>query len=286
MSFRLRLYYYAILGAMGALVGWRIAETLGFVRGQSVYVSDVLLGALIGLFLGVLIGASEGLLTRSWYKALRAAALAGGIGLLAGALGLPLGELVFQLTGGELVGRALGWGVFALLLGLSEGLTGGTQMWKGAVGGLIGGVVGGILLFLLQSLLGVTILGNMLGLMVLGASAGVFIALIVVILSRAWIEVVSGKLKGDQFILDKFLAEHSVAAIIGSSDYKSDIALPDPDIAPQHARLKGAGTHFVIEDMSVGKGTFVNGQRVEMARLTNRATIRVGNTELVYHERR
>ncbi len=286
MSFRLRLYYYAILGAMGALIGWRITETLGFVRGQSVYVSDILLGAFIGLFLGVLIGASEGLLTQSWYKALRAGGLAGGIGLVAGAIGLPLGELVFQLTGGELIGRALGWGVFALLVGLSEGITGGTQMWKGAVGGLIGGVVGGILLFLLQSLLGVTVLGKMLGLMILGASAGVFIALIVVILSRAWIEVTSGKLKGDQFILDKYLAEHSVAAIIGSNDFKSDIALPDPDIAPQHARLKGAGTHFMIEDMSVGKGTFVNGKRVELARLNNRATIKVGNTELVYHERR
>ncbi len=286
MSLRLRSYYYAVLGAMGALMGWRITETLGFVRGQSVYFSDVLLGAFIGLFLGVLIGASEGLLTQSWYKALRAGGLGGAVGLAAGAIGLPLGELVFQLTGGELVGRALGWGLFALLLGLSEGITGGTQMWKGAAGGLVGGLIGGVSLFLLQSLLGATVLGKMVGLIILGASVGVFIALIVVLLSRAWIEVKSGKLKGTEFILDKFLAEHSPAAIIGSSDYKADISIPDPDIASQHARLKGAGTHFVLEDMSVGKGTFVNGRRVEMVRLQNQATIRIGNTDLVYHERR
>ncbi len=285
MSLQLRTYYYAVLGAMGALIGWRVTETLGFIRGQSVYVSDVLLGAFIGLFLGLLIGAGEGVLTQSWYKALRAGGMAAGIGLVAGAIGLPLGELVFQLTGGELVGRALGWGLFALLVGLSEGITGGTQMWKGAVGGLIGGLVGGVILFLLQSLLGVTVLGKMLGLIILGACVGVFIALIVVLLSRAWIEVKSGKLRGTEFILDKFLAAHSPAAIIGSNDFKADVALPDPDIAPQHARLKGAGSHFMIEDMSIGKGTFVNGQRIEMTRLSNKATIRLGNTELVYHER-
>ncbi|MBI4786149.1 MAG: FHA domain-containing protein [Chloroflexi bacterium] len=286
MSLRLRSYYYAVLGALGALIGWRITDTFGFVGGQSVYLSDVLLGAVIGLCLGVLIGASEGLLTRSWYKALRAGALAGGIGMIAGAIGLPLGEFIFQATGGELIGRALGWGVFALLIGLSEGITGGTQMWKGAVGGLIGGVVGGVILFLLQSIFGITVLGKMLGLAILGAAVGVFIALMVVLLSRAWLEVKSGKLKGTEFILDKFMPVHGPAAIIGSNDFKADIAIPDPDMAPQHARLKGAGTHFVLEDMSVGKGTFVNGRRVEMARLTNNATIRVGNTELVYHEKR
>lgn len=286
MSLRLRSYYYAVLGAMGALIGWRITETLGFIRGQSVYFSDILLGAFIGWFLGLLIGASEGLLTQSWYKAVRAGAMAGAIGLVAGAIGLPLGEFLFEKTGGEPIGRVLGWGIFALLVGLSEGVTGGTQMWKGAAGGLVGGLIGGVILFVLQSLIGVTVLGKMVGLVILGASIGVFIALIVVLLSRAWIEVKSGKLKGTEFILDKFLSEHSPAAIIGSSDYKADISIPDPDIASQHARLKGAGTHFVLEDMSIGKGTFVNGRRVEMERLQNNATIRLGNTELVYHERR
>lgn len=285
MSLRMRAYYYAILGAIGALVGWRISDTLGF-RAPNVYVSDILLGGIIGLCLGLLIGASEGLLGQSWYRAVRAGAIAGGIGLVAGAIGLPIGEFFFQVTGGELIGRALGWALFGLLIGLSEGLTTGTQMWKGAAGGFVGGLIGGIILFILQSAAGVTVFGKMLGLIVMGASVGVFIALIVVLLSRAWIEVTSGKLKGNEFILDKFLPEHGPAAVIGSNDFKADIALPDPGMAPQHARLKGVGTHFMIEDMSIGKGTFVNGRKVEMARLTNNAVIKLGNTELVYHERR
>lgn len=285
MSLRMRVYYYAVLGAIGALIGWRITDMFGFPV-QNVYINDLLLGGIIGLCMGLLLGASEGLLAQSWYHALRAGGLAGGIGLMAGAIGLPLGEFLFQVTGGELVGRALGWGLFGLLIGLSEGLTRGTQAWKGAVGGVIGGLVGGVVLFILQSILGVTLLGKMLGLVVLGASVGIFIALIVVLLSRAWLEVASGKLRGTEFILDKFLPEHGPAAIIGSSEFKADIALPDPDMAPQHARLKGAGTHFTIEDMSIGKGTFVNGRKVELVRLTSNATIRLGNTELIYHERR
>ncbi len=285
MSLRMRAYYYAVIGAIGALIGWRITDTFGFPI-SNVYLSDLLLGGVIGLCLGLLIGACEGLLAQSWYRAARAGIIAGGIGLVAGAIGLPIGEFVFQITGGELIGRALGWALFGSLVGLSEGFTGGTQVWKGAVGGVIGGFIGGVVLYILQSAVGVTTFGKMLGLVVLGASVGVFIALIVVALSRAWIEVASGKLKGTEFILDKFMPEHGPAAIIGSNDFKSDIALPDPDMAPQHARLKGAGTHFMIEDMSVGKGTFVNGRKVEMARLTNHATIRLGNTELVYHERK
>lgn len=284
MSLRMRVYYYAVLGALGALIGWRITDTFGFLV-SNVYVSEILLGGIIGLCIGLLIGASEGFLTQSWYRALRAGGLAGGIGLVAGAIGLPIGELVFQITGGEFISRVFGWALFGLLIGVSEGFTSGTQMWKGAAGGVVGGLVGGIILASLQAVFGVTVLGKMLGLVVLGASVGVFIALIVVALSRAWIEVSSGKLKGTEFILDKFLPEHGPAAVIGSNDFKADIALPDPDMAPQHARLKGAGTHFMIEDMSIGKGTFVNGRKVEMARLTNKATIRLGNTELVYHEK-
>jgi len=33
-------------------------------------------------------------------------------------------------------------------------------------------------------------------------------------------------------------------------------------------------------------GTFINSQRIEQAMLKNRQTIRVGNTQLVYHEKR
>jgi hypothetical protein len=171
------------------------------------------------------------------------------------------------------------------LIGLAASLTSGSQIWKGALGGLLGGLLGSLLLDAARSWLSDPLLGKAAGLLLLGASVGVFIALIVFLLSRAWLEVVSGKLKGTEFILDKFLRANGPSACIGSDALKSDIVLPDPDIAPQHAMLKGADTHFNIKDMSLN-GTFVNNKRVEQAVLRNHQTIRVGNTQLVYHEKR
>jgi hypothetical protein len=193
---------------------------------------------------------------------------------------------VFQVSGGEMLGRALGWATFGLLVGLAEGITGGTQMIKGGLGGLIGGAVGGAILELARTALDDPLLGKSVGLVLMGGSVGAFIALIVLLLSRAWLEVKSGKLQGTEFILDKFLPLRGPTAIIGSSVLKADIALTDPEVAPQHAQLKGADTHFTLQDMSMKQGTFVDGKRIEVHRLANRQVIQVGETELVYHAKR
>jgi hypothetical protein len=158
-------------------------------------------------------------------------------------------------------------------------------MWKGASGGLLGGIFGGLLLETARRWLQDPSLGKAAGLLLLGASVGAFIALIVYLLSRAWLEVTSGKLKGNEFILDKFLRKEGPSAFIGSDALKADIVLPDPDILPQHALLKGAGTHFSLKDLSLS-GTFVNNQRIQQTALKNRQTIRMGNTEMIYHEKR
>ena len=286
MSRNLRLYYYAFLGALGGLIGWRLSQSAGFMSGVPFFIAVLPLGALTGLSVGFILGLAEGILSRSIIRGLRSGLIGGVIGLIAGAVALPLGEFVFQAAGGQVIGRALGWGVFGAIVGLAEGITGGSQMWKGAVGGFIGGIIGGLLLELAFAQLQNPLLGKVAGLMLLGGLIGVFTALIVVALSHAWLEVTDGKLKGSEFILDKFLGENAHAAFLGSNVMKSDIALPDPDVAPQHARLKGAGTHFTLKDMSVGKGTFVNGRKIEMHRLSNGERIRMGNTELVYHEKR
>lgn len=286
MSRNLRIYYYAVLGAMGGLVGWQLTDLIGYLNDPSIYLSDTVIGAILGLSIGGLIGLTEGILSSSLLRGLRSAIIGSGVGLLAGALAVPLGEFVFLSIGGGLMGRVVGWAIFGALIGLAVTLSGRIQVWKGVVGGLIGGAVGALLLEMALSYFRVPLIGKVAGLMLVGAAIGVFTALIIVTLSRAWIQVASGKLKGTEFLLDKFLGEKSPAAIIGSNVLKSDIALPDPSISPQHARLKGAGTHFTLQDMSVGVGTYVNGRKVEVHRLNDGETIRLGKTELVYHERR
>ncbi|MBN1437929.1 MAG: FHA domain-containing protein [Anaerolineales bacterium] len=285
MNRTMRTYYYGVLGAIGGLVGWQISNLTGLSFTQSIYLNDLILGALIGLSVGLLIGIAEGLFTLNFPRMLRSGLIAAGLGLLAGAIGLPLGELLFQLVGAGWFGRALGWAFFGGLLGLAEGISGGSQMWKGALGGVLGGTVGGILLEAVRSALGDPALGKALGMVLLGAAVGALIALIVVLLSRAWLEVTSGKLRGTEFILDKFMKKSGPSVILGSDALKADIVFPDPDIDPQHAMLTGTGSAFRIKDMSRA-GTFLNNRRVETTELADRQTLRLGNTEMIYHEKR
>jgi hypothetical protein len=285
MNRRMRTYYYALLGAIGGLVGWQVSDLLGLSFASNLYLSEALVGALIGLSVGLFIGLTEGALTRNPVHALKSGVFGGLLGLGAGAIGLPLSEFLFQSVGAGVVGRALGWGVFGLLIGLAEGMVGRTQAWKGMLGGFIGGALGGILLESVHNWLQDPLTGKAAGLVLLGACVGAFISLIAVLLSRAWLEVKSGKLKGTEFMLDKFMNKGFPSVAIGSSPLKSEIVLPDPDIAPQHAMLSGDGISFNLKDMSLS-GTYINNRKVERVQLANGQRIRMGNTEMVYHERR
>lgn len=285
MNRRMRTYYYAVFGAIGGLIGWQVSNLLGLSFASNIYLSEAVVGALVGLSIGLLIGVAEGALTLNLVQAAKSGGLSGLLGLGAGAIGLPLSEWLFQSVGAGIFGRALGWSVFGLLIGLAEGVGGRSQVWKGMLGGLLGGALGGFLLEGMQSMVKASMIGKAIGLVLLGASVGAFISLIVVLLSRAWLEVKTGKLKGTEFILDKFMRAKGPAIAIGSSPLKSEIVLPDPDIAPQHAMLTGDGSHFTLKDMSL-TGTLINKRSIERAQLTDNCTIHMGNTEMVYHEKR
>ncbi len=85
--------------------------------------------------------------------------------------------------------------------------------------------------------------------------------------------------------MDKFLGKEAPSAAIGSSPLKSDVVITDPDIAPQHAILKGEGTYFTLKDISL-VGTFVDNKKIEVTRLRPNQRIRMGESEMVYHEKR
>ena len=72
MNRLMRLYYYGVLGAIGGVIGWQASNLIGLSFTGNVYLSEIVVGALIGFFIGLLIGLAEGLLTRNLLLAGRA----------------------------------------------------------------------------------------------------------------------------------------------------------------------------------------------------------------------
>src|SRR5512138_1172005 len=106
MSRTMRTYFYAVLGGIGGLLGWQVSNLLGLSFGPNLYVSEMLVGALVGLCVGLFIGLTEGALTQNVVQAAKSGAFSGLVGLVAGAIGLPLSEFLFQTSGAGFLGRA------------------------------------------------------------------------------------------------------------------------------------------------------------------------------------
>ena len=223
MSRNMRTYFYAVLGGIGGLIGWQVSNVLGLSFGPNLYLSEALVGALVGLCVGLCIGITEGVMTQNLVQAAKSGVFSGLFGMVAGAIGLPLSEFFFQTVGAGYFGRALGWALFGMLIGLAEGVFGKSQIWKGMLGGFIGGAIGGVLLEGVRSFLQDPLAAKAAGLVLLGASVGAFISLVEVALGKAWLEVTSGKLKGTEFMLDKFMHARGPSIAIGSSPLKSEI---------------------------------------------------------------
>ena len=65
-------------------------------------------------------------------------------------------------------------------------------------------------------------------------------------------------------------------------DPDSDIVVADPRVSWQHAVLRQDQDHWLLEDSGSTNGTFVDGERVDSAELTDRSEFRIGIHEFVF----
>ena len=280
---REKLLFYAAAGGLGGLGAWGAAEP--FLGIRFVYGRDVLLGALVGLFIAAFLASIEALSVGQWRQAFRAARSGAAIGAIGGALGLLVAETTFDLLGG-LNGRILGWAVGGLAVGLGVGWGSGSMARRrnSAIGGVLGGALGGLFY---QSLTSASffpqVVGRGIAIVVLGALIGFFIGLVSELLKRAWLMVVRSQSRnareGREYPLLK------PVMIIGRAE-ESDVGLfGDASVLPHHAIIRREGKNFFVNATGGGQ-VIVNRQPVSGRQaLKSGDRIEVGGTLFVFRER-
>ncbi len=269
-------------------------------------VAGMLLFAVVAGFIGLFIGAADGIICRLPRRAL----LCGAVGLLVGVVGgfvcsllanlayAPLTALAMRTSESEsglstfgfiiqMFGRSLAWCLAGVAMGLGQGIA--LRSKRLLIYGLLGGVVGGLLGGLFFDPIDLLLLGpdkpsahwsRLIGLAVIGASVGAMIGIVELLARDAWLRMTQGPLTGKEFLIFKDVMN------VGSSP-RSDIYLfNDAQVVPDHAILRTVGDECEIEARSAAPPLLLNQRSVRQARLRHGDTVTIGRTVFVFQRRR
>jgi hypothetical protein len=305
MSFRLFVYYCALIGGWAAFIGWMLGTMVAPRDPQSLLIRNGVIGMFLGLVIAMGLGLVDALWALSW-RQLGRVSLRVGVALVIGGVGGFLGGIVGQLlfeTIGLTVFFVVGWGLVGVLCGASVGMFeflvsvlrnqdrrgARAKLSKCLLGGTLGGVIGGALALYLRMGLALMFTGTdesalffptAAGFVALGMCIGLLVGLAQVILKQAWIRVEAGFRPGREMILAKETTS------IGR-DEAADIPLfGDSGVDKLHARIVQDGDGFFLEDNATAGGTFLNDQMVNgRTPLKSGDLIRMGKSVLRFFER-
>ena len=305
-----RIYFNAVFGALGGLLGWMLFGVFG---DKNVPDSDrfwfsrlfwQLLGggALIGGSIGYFVVSVEAIRDRSLLRFARLAAYGVVLGAIGGAAGILIGEGVnYLLVGwmgasrerpalhlfGAMFARGLGWMFLGVAVGFSEGIAARSlgKFSYGTLGGAVGGFVGGMLFGLAleeaNASGGHASLWGAVGLVILGACIGSLSALVQSVLQPASVKVLRGWQEGREYPLDK------IENLLGRDEH-ADIALfRDMKVEKKHAFIQRAGQRYLLRNNSApSEWTRVNDKPVlQNCDLHDGDRIQLGNIVLRFQAR-
>jgi hypothetical protein len=305
MALLVRIYFNAVFGALGGLLGWMLFGVFGDKSAPSDQLTAQMLlgGALIGGVIGYFVVSVEAIRDRNPVRFARLASYGVVLGAVGGALGMLVGDWVnYALVGavgasregagalhtlGTMFARGLGWTFLGVAVGFSEGIAARSlgKFSYGTAGGAIGGFVGGALfgLFYLKTLDqgGSASLWGATGLVILGACIGSLSALVQGVLQPASLRVLRGWQEGREYPLDR-------AANLLGRDEHADIALfRDMKVEKKHAVIRREERKYVlVNNGAPAEQTLVNGQVVrDRCELHDGDRIQLGNVVLRFQAR-
>lgn len=258
-----RIYFNAVFGALGGLLGWMLFGVFCDKSAASDQATRQLLmgGALIGAAIGYFVVSVEAIRDRSLLRFVRLAAYGVILGVFGGALGIFVGDWVnYVLIGwigasrdkpflhllGAMLARGLGWMFLGVTVGFSEGIA-ARSLGKfsygtlgGAIGGFLGGMLFGLALEKANASGGHASLWGAVGLIILGACIGSLSALVQSVFQPASIKVMRGWQEGREYPLDK------IDNLLGRDEH-SDIALfRDMKVEKKHAIIQREGQRYLL----------------------------------------
>jgi hypothetical protein len=309
-----RIYFNAVFGALGGILGWVLLSVFGRAnfdqRKAGELFSQLLLGgALLGGSIGYFVVSVEAIRDRSWLRFVRLATYGTLLGAAGGAVGMVVADQVnYWLVSaigpirytdapfvkamkflGTVLTRGLGFLFLGCAVGVSEGIAARSlgKFSYGAVGGTLGGFVGGALFGLLYELAkgggATTAFAGALGFFIMGACIGSLSALVRGVFQPASVRVLRGWQEGREYPLDK--PDNTLGR-----DEHVDIALfRDMKVEKHHAVIRRAPgqSRYVLLNTGAPPGyTLVNDAPVaQSCELHDGDRIQLGNVVLRFQLR-
>jgi hypothetical protein len=305
MAILSKMYFNAVFGALGGLLGWMLYGVLGDKNpsGEKAlpflsYLDLNLLlgGAIIGGCIGYLVVSVEAIRDQSVLRFARLASYGVMIAWFGGMIGMYFGDRINQALV-SLIGepyllvtmfaRGLGWSLLGIAIGASEGIAARSlgKFSYGTLGGLLGGFIGGMLFELFYSIArqtqATTYFWSALGLMILGACIGSLSALVQAAFQPASVKVMRGWQEGREYALDK------TANLLGRDEH-ADIALfRDMKVDKQHCHIKNVrGKYLLVNNGAPAEFTLVNDTPVaDQCELKDGDRIQLGSVILKFQLR-
>lgn len=282
-------YALAIAGALGAVFGLYVyTEMLRPFEGlqkanESWWVRDLIAGSCLGAAIGFALNAADPLRDGALLKLSRTATWGALAGAAGGMIGLVVGELVLGGLKGGPLGRAVSWAILGLGIGLSQGIAyrSRQRLIFGLIGGGLGGLVGGYLFEVLRIGMGNRYdLSQGIGVAILGAGLGLFLALVEQVLRRSWVTVLNGRQEGRAYLLAARVSRLGL-------DERAEVGLfGDASVARRHAEIERNADGHVLRNLDEKGRTKLNDRPVaDSAPLSDGDRIELGHTRLVFRRR-
>ena len=292
MSTFLRKLVFGLIGLLGGLGAWPVAEVILYFQAlfPSLLIFSVAQGIGVGVIMGGFFGSIESITLSKRGGIIPSIFMGSLIGIFGGLIGFLLGQvslsivLEFALSSqgfvdyGIPVSRVIGWTILGLFIGSVEGIR--SLSWNkikvGIKGGLIGGFLGGLSLEFLRLIIPEIMYARLVGLLIMGFLIGIFYSLIEHRYSIGVLKLLNGKLKNKEFLIVNKLTK------IGASD-GSDIQLKDyTGIDDHHAKIYIREDKILIANQDSASPVIINEYRIREHLLKYDDIIHIGTAKLLF----